>query len=152
MNAKPWLNVVAICTLLMIGASAWAEEMSPEKNLKPIPLTDFTADLDGREVTVRFEVDFTQHIGGEREGEFPTLKLHHVRKAPNDFVIIYAKGDLADILHRMDLSTKDRLKGRSITATGKVRAYEGIDESGAKEPVYLLELRDWKKFQVARTE
>ncbi len=93
-----------------------------------------------------------QHVAGDREGEFPSLLIHHTRMSPSDRVTIYAQGELADVLHRMDRAHSDALKGRTIKATGVVIAHEVLDENGANQPIYELQLRNWKKFQVIRDE
>jgi hypothetical protein len=127
-----------------------------DKHVDSVRTSDFTPALNGQEVTVTLEVTFVQHVAGVREGEFPTLLIHHAQPDnPLDHVMVYAYGELADVLHRVSLSEKDSLKGRTITATGKVVLRDVLDDAGNRIALYELELRDWRKFQlspVARTK
>lgn len=138
--------------LLTFGRAVSAEPQPAEKKTLELHTLAFTPKLHGHEVTVTFDVASVQHVAGDREGEFPSLLIHHTKMSPSDRVTIYAQGELADALHRMDRAHNDRLKGRTITATGVVAAREVWDENGASQPLYELQLRDWKKFQVIRDE
>jgi hypothetical protein len=149
---KPKLSESAVigCILLAVACSVWAE--STDEKPEQVRTSDFTPQLNGQDVTVTFEVAYTQHVAGARDGEFPTLLIHHLKTIPSDRVVIYVKGDLADVLHRVDRVGKDSLKGRRITATGTVVAREVLDDAGIKKPLFELELCDWRKFQVIRDE
>ncbi len=138
--------------LLVFVRAASAEPQSVEKKALQLHTLAFTPKLHGHELTVTVKVEAVQHVAGDREGEFPSLLIHHTKMSPSDRVTIYAQGELADALHRMDRAHNDRLKGRTITATGVVVAREVVDENGGNQPHYELQLRDWKKFQVIRDE
>jgi hypothetical protein len=152
MKRKHWVSAVPVCIWLAIVSFASGESKPPETTADPIRTVDFVPQLDGQEVTITFEVASIQHVAGEREGEFPTLIIHQVRADKSDRVVIYAKGDMADVLHRVDRASKDSLKGRKVSATGTVVVRDVLEDTGERSHLYELTLRDWKKFQVLRDE
>ncbi|MFN0052337.1 MAG: SecDF P1 head subdomain-containing protein [Planctomycetales bacterium] len=110
---------------------------------------DLGPEHDGKEVTMIFKITDTQLIGGEREGAFPHVKLHYdgMKKPPH--LGVYVKGELADVLHRSAcVSPDDKLVGRSIKATGKITMHKDFPKGEDQTPIYHLDLRDWKKFQI----
>lgn len=101
--------------------------------------------LEGKEVTMIIKVTDTQLIAGDREGQFPHVKFHHEFMGKAPYLAVYAKGDVADALHRFACVAPDtNFEGRTIKASGKIRMETGAD----KISTYVLELRDWKKFQI----
>jgi hypothetical protein len=142
--------IFRVIPVLVAAVVAASDPATNEKQSDEMRMSEFTPEHNGREVTISFEVAYTQSVAGLRDGEFPTLVLHYVRKSKSERVVIYARGDLADVLHRLSYSGKDDLKGRTITASGKVDAHEVIGEDGNKLPLYELTLRDWKKFRILR--
>lgn len=122
-----------------------AEDVSKGTAPVVVELADLGPDHDGKEVTMVFKITDTQLIGGEREGEYPHVKLHYAGMKAAPYLAIYAKGDLADALHRFALvSPNDKFVGRSIRTSGKIKVLKGADQI----PVYILDLHEWKKFQI----
>jgi len=130
------------------------QEILDRLDSKNAPSTVFTpADLgpeyDGKEVTMIFKIIDTQLIGGEREGEFPHVKLHYVGMQEPPYLGVYVKGELADVLHRSAcVSPDDKLVGRSIKASGRIKIHKDFPKGEDQTPAYFLDLRDWKKFQI----
>ena len=148
---KPKLKEIAALSFVLflaIMSVASTDGAMSDAKANAIEPAEFTPGHDGREVTVTFEVAYTQHVGGDREGEFPTLLLHHIRKDKSDRAVIYVKKDLADVMHRLAIVKKDSLKGRTITASGTVVFREVLSKDGNRLPLYEFELREWKKFQI----
>ena len=96
-----------------------------------------------------FKVTDTQLIGGEREGKYPHIKLHYAGMKKPPYLGVYARGELADVLHRFAyVSPDDRFVGRSIKASGKIKIYKDFPKGEDQTPAYFLDLREWKKFQI----
>lgn len=153
MESASWKKFSAWGILLLVFVRTVSAEPQPvEKKALQLHTLALTPKLHGHEVTITVKVEAVQHVAGDREGEFPSLLIHHTKMSPSDRVTIYAQGDLADALHRMDRAHNDSLKGKTIKATGVVAAREVLDENGARQPHYELQLSDWKKFEVIRDE
>ncbi len=140
--------------LLVIGAlvgapTLRADEPSKNSSTAVVALADLGPEHDGKEVTMIFKIADTQLIAGEREGTFPHVLLHYdgMKKAP--YLSVYAKGELADVLHRFAcVAPDDRFVGRSIKASGRIKIYTEFPDGEDQTPIYQLDLRDWNKFQI----
>ncbi|QDS93563.1 hypothetical protein FF011L_23330 [Roseimaritima multifibrata] len=135
---------------MLIGVPMLSAEDGSKKSTSGIvALADLGLGHDGKEVTMIFKITDTQLIAGEREGAFPHVKLHYDGMKKPPYLGVYAKGELADALHRFAcVAPDDRFVGRSIKASGKIKIYKDFPKGEDKTPVYLLDLRDWKKFQI----
>jgi len=143
---KQFLLLSAIVTLASI-ATLDAQVATEQDQADVIKLSDLGLQHDGKEVTVILKITDTQLIAGDREGEFPHVLLWHEDMKNPPYLGVYAKGDLADALHRLSCVTPDdHLVGRSVKATGTIEIFN----KGDQVPAYFLNLRDWKKFQVLR--
>ncbi|QDV22893.1 hypothetical protein [Aureliella helgolandensis] len=112
-------------------------------------LADLDLKSDGKDVTMIFKITKTQLIGGAHEGEFPNAILHYAEMKEAPHLVVYAKGELADALHRFAcIGPKGRLIGRSIKVSGKIKTYTDFPEGEDQTPIYNLNLRDWKAFQI----
>ena len=112
-------------------------------------LADLGLQSDGQEVTMIFKITKTQLIGGAHEGEFPHAILHYPEMKEAPHLVVYAKGELADALHRFScIGPKGGLIGRSIKVSGKIKIYTDFPEGEDQTPIYNLNLRDWKAFQI----
>ncbi|XZE52544.1 hypothetical protein SH139x_004245 [Planctomycetaceae bacterium SH139] len=112
-------------------------------------LADLGPQSDGQEVTMIFKITKTQLIGGEHDGEFPHAILHYaeMRKAPH--LVVYAKGELADALHRFScIGPTGCLIGRSIKVSGQIKTHTDFPKGEDQTPIYNLNLRNWKAFQI----
>ena len=112
-------------------------------------LADLGLQSDGQEVTMIFKITKTQLIGGAHEGEFPHAILHYAEMEEAPHLVVYAKGELGDALHRFAcIGPKGCLIGRSIKVSGKIKIYTDFPEREDQTPIYNLNLRDWKAFQI----
>ncbi len=142
--------------LLLLGLAAFvgspamsADESSKTDTATVTSLSDLNLEHDGKEVTMIFKITQTQLIGGEHEGEYPHVLLHYSEKKRTPNLSVYAKGDLADALHRFAcIGPKGFLIGRSITASGVITVYKDFPKGEDQTPMYKLDLRDWKTFQI----
>lgn len=128
-----------------------ADEPKPKPEEPPavVGVSDLGPQHEGKEVTVVLKITKAQLIGGEREGKFPHVMLHHAGMKMPPYLGVYAKGKLADALHRFAcVSPDDKLVGRSVKATGRLTIHKDFPEGTDPTPVYLLDLRDWDKFQI----
>ena len=126
-----------------------AEDPSNNAKLTVIAPSDLGPEHDGKEVTMIFKIMDTQLIGGAREGKYPHVKLHYVGMKKPPFLGVYVKGELADLLHRFAyVSPDDRFVGRSIKASGKIKVYKDFPRGEDQTPIFMLDLREWKKFQI----
>ena len=126
-----------------------ADDPPDDAQSKVLALKDLGPQHDGKEVTVILKITDTQLIAGEREGDYPHALLHYdgFRRPP--YLAVYVKGELADALHRFAcVAPDDRFVGRSIKASGKVMVYKDFSKGEDQRPIYHLELREWKKFQI----
>ena len=88
-------------------------------------------------------------IAGDREGEFPHVKLHYVSMNEPPYLGVYVKGELADALHRFAcIGPNERLIDRSIQASGKITIRKDFPKGEDQTPIYYLDLREWKKFKI----
>ena len=70
-----------------------------------------------------------------------------MKKPP--YLGVYAKGELADALHRFAcVAPDDTFVGKSFKASGKITINKKFPKGVDQTPVYLLDLRDWRKFQI----
>lgn len=142
------------CFLLAIAAivgvpTLHAENPSNSATSTVIAPADIGLEHDGKAVTMTFKITDTQLIGGEREGEFPHIKLHYDGMKKPPYLGVYVKGELADALHRFAyVSPDDKFVGRSITASGIIKIHKDFPKGEDPTPVYILDLRDWKQFQI----
>ncbi len=126
-----------------------AENPSKNATSTVIAPADIGPEHDGKEVTMIITITDTQLIGGEHEGEFPHVKLHYVGMKKPPYLGVYAKAELADALHRFAcVSPDDKFVSRSIKASGKIKIYKDFPKGEDQTPVYQLDLRDWKTFQI----
>lgn len=140
--------LLALVVLLCVSAGR-AEEPKEPAVPAAIEVTELGPQHDGQEVTVVIKITKTQLIGGDREGKYPHVKLHYPEMKMPPFMAVYAKGDLADLLHRFAfVSPDDKFVGRTIKATGKLKVIKDFPKEVDQTPVYMLDLRDWKKFQI----
>ena len=141
--------VLSVIVALASVHPANADEPTQSAQPKVVALKDLGPQHDGQEVTMVFKITDTQLIGGEQEGQFPHALLHYdgFRKPP--FLAVVARGELADALHRFGcVAPDDRFVGRSIRASGKIKVYKDFPKGEEQRPIFELELRDWKKFQI----
>ena len=133
----------------VIASTLYAAEPLKKESATVVKLVDLVAEHDGKEVTMIFKISATQSIGGDRDGEYPHLKLHYVGMKEPPYLAVYAKGELADALHRFACIGSDgRLVGRSIKATGSIKVHKNFPKGEDQTPIYYLDLREWKKFQI----
>ena len=139
-----------LAMVMFIGVpTLYAENGSKNATTDVVALADLGPEHDGKEVTMIFEITDTQLIAGEREGAFPHVKLHYDGMKKPPYLGVYAKGELADALHRFAcVAPDDRFVGRSIKASGKIKIYKDFPKGEDQTPVYVLDLRDWNKFQI----
>ena len=160
-TVDPRLNAVAITadadTLEALqdsvdGVPAFrAENSSKDPTSTVVELADLGPQHDGKEVTMIFKITDTQLIGGDREGVFPHVKMHYEGMKKPPYLSVYVKGELADFLHRSAcVSPDDKLVGRSIKASGMFKLHKDFPNGEDQTPIYYLDLRDWKKFQILR--
>ncbi len=112
-------------------------------------VADLRPEYDGREVTMIFRITGTLVSKGERKGEVPHVLLQYdgMKKSPN--LSVYVMGELLDLFHRFAMvSPGGMLVGRSIRASGKITVFDTFAPPSDEKPQYILELRDWKKFQI----
>ena len=124
-----------------------ADEISKPDSITS--LADLGLESDGEEVTMIFKITKTQSIGGLHEGEFNHAILHYAEMKEAPHLVVYAKGDLADALHRFDcIGPKGGLIGRSVKLSGTIKIWKDFPEGVDQTPIYNLVVRDWKAFQI----
>jgi hypothetical protein len=146
MNARRRSLLIVFAALFGVPPLYGGESLETASVTK---LADLDLESDGKEVTMIFKITKTQLIAGAHEGEYPHAILHHakMKEAPN--LVVYAKGDLADALHRFScIGPKGCLVGRSIKVSGHITVHKDFPAGEDQTPIYDLDLRDWKAFQI----
>ena len=88
-------------------------------------------------------------MGGEKKCVFQFVKFNYFEMKEPPYLGVYVKGELADVLHRSAcVSPDDKLVGRSIKASGRIKIHKDFPKGEDQTPAYFLDLRDWKKFQI----
>lgn len=134
---------------VLIGVPASRADEPRKTDRVTITLAELRPEHDGREVTMVLHVTQTQLIGGAREGESPHVLLHYpeMKRAPH--LAVFAKGDLADALHRFAcVGSQGRLIGRSIQVTGVITVHRDSPPGEHSTPGYELVARDWRSFRI----
>ena len=127
------------------GTPARAEEAAPPPH---VTAAELTPELDGKEVTMAFEVaDFYPLTGTVPVGQVPSFGMTPVQMNPAYRFSVLVSGDLADVMYRfgMTSSGEHSARGRVMQATGRLRLFPA--EAGRKVS-YQLHIRDWKKFHL----
>ena len=147
MNATRRYFILFAFAVFVGNPSLDADETSETDSITS--LADIGVESDGSEVTMIFKITKTQLIGGVQEGEFHHAILHYAEMKEAPHLVVYAKGDLADALHRFDcIGPNGCLIGRSIKVSGKIKIHKDFPEGTDQTPIYNLDLRDWKAFQI----
>ena len=143
----------SLLLILALGVTGRANDPKHAEVPAVIAVSDLGLEHEGKEITVILKITKTQLIAGDRERKYPHVKLHHSEMKKPPYLAVYAKGELADALHRFAcVAPDDRFVGRSVKATGKLTIYKDFPKGTDPTPVYLLELREWDLFQILPEE
>lgn len=113
-----------------------------------ITAAELTPELDGKEVTMAFEVVETYFISGlVPVGSVPSFGITPVQQNPAYRFSVLVSGDLADVMYRFGATNpgSDSVKGRIIQATGRIKLFP---EAPGRKASYQFNIRDWKKFNL----
>lgn len=149
-------TVVSLFATLAIAVTAMA---SPDDKKLPqatqpeppsVVVMELNPKLDGKEVTMTFEVRDTHLIsGGVPVGAFPSFGITPALKDKSPRFSVLVSGDLANLMDRFGMRTpSNAVKGRVIQATGTITVFPAPKNAANQGPSYQLNIRDWKRFRM----
>ena len=149
MRAMGTLCVVAVVMALAgIGAG---ENHAADSNAPPQVLpSELTPELDGKEVTMTFEVAETYAISGAVPVGSVPFGLRPVLQDDSTRLSVLVSGELADVMGRFNMAPPSgSANGKTIEASGQITVFKPAKDEADQRISYQLNIRDWKKFRLA---